>query len=99
MTVDSNNKGLFDNLGLIDTLIVDCNDAIRCCVGGQYVAFCNTMVQIVQKLANLKVGVKNDLENREQIIKDYETRLAELGHPIKHLSAKEVAEMTKEREN
>lgn len=98
MTVDSN-KGVFDNLGLIDTLIVDCNDAIRCCVGGQYVAFCNTMVQMVQKLANLKVGVKNDLENSEQIIKDYETRLAELGHPVEHFSTEEVAKMMKEGEN
>lgn len=89
----SDEKGFMDNIRLIDTLITDCNDAVKSCVGGQYIAFCNTMVRMVQKLANLKVGVKNDLESREQTIKDYEGRLAELGHPVKHLSETEVAEM------
>lgn len=89
----NNENGLLDNVSLIDTLITDCNDAVKCCVGGQYIAFCNTMVRMVQKLANLKVGIRNDLESREQTIKDYERRLAELGHPVEHLSEKEVAEM------
>lgn len=84
---------MFDNTELIDSLIVDCNNAVKSCVGGQYIAFCSTMVQMVQKLANLKNGVKSDLESREQTIKDYERRLAELGCPIEHLSEKEVAEM------
>lgn len=89
----NNGNGLLDNVGLIDTLITDCNDAVMSCMSGRYIAFCNIMVQMVQKLSNLKVGVKNDLESRERTIKDYEKRLAELGHPIKHLSETEVAEM------
>lgn len=86
----NNDKGLLDNIGLIDSLIVDCNNAVKGCVGGQYIAFCNTMVQMVQKLVNLKSGVKSDLENREQTIRDYERRLAELGYPIEHFSGDDI---------
>jgi len=86
-------KGFLDNVDLINTLITDCNDAVMNCMSGRYIAFCNTMVQMVQKLANLKSGVKSDLESREQTIKDYERRLAELGHPVQHLSEEEAAKM------
>lgn len=92
MEVNDGN-GLLDNIGLIDTLVIDCNDAVKSCMSGQYIMFCNIMVRMVQKLANLKSGVRSDLESREQTIKDYETRLAELGHPIEHLSETDVAEM------
>lgn len=60
--------GLLDNIGLIESLIVDCNDLPKALVSGQYVLFCNRIVQMVQKLANLKQGVSNDLQSKDKII-------------------------------
>ena len=56
-------KGLYDNEGLCDTLIVDCNNLVKQITSGQYIQFCNTVVQMVQKLANLKDGIKNDMDS------------------------------------
>lgn len=86
----NNGGGLYDNDGLIDTLISDCNNAVKACISGQYIAFCNTMVQMVQKLANLKIGVANDLKNKDENIAELEKRLSDLGHPIEKISAEEL---------
>ena len=60
--------GLYDNIGLIDTLIVDMNSLVRRVVSGEYVGFCTTVVSMVQRLANLKVGIQNDMNSlKEQI--------------------------------
>lgn len=83
----NNGGGLYDSQGLIDTLISDCNNAVKFCVGGQYIAFCNIMVQMVQKLAKLKVGVQNDIQNRETNIRFLEKQLSDLGQPINKIDA------------
>lgn len=62
--------GLYDSVGLIDTLIVDCNDLPKALFGGQNVRFCGLVVQMVQKLAQLKEGVKTDLESRNRLIRE-----------------------------
>ena len=63
-------KGFYDSLGLIDTLIVDCNELVQTLTGGKYVLFCAMVVDMVQKLSKLKEGVKSDLESRENQIED-----------------------------
>jgi len=83
-------NGLYSNEELIDTLIVDCNNAVKSIVSGQYIAFCVAMEQMVQKLANLKTGVANDLRNREENIAMLEKRLADLGHPVQKIMADEL---------
>ena len=60
--------GLYDSVGLIDTMIVDCNDLPKALFDGQNVRFCGLVVQMVQKLAQLKEGVKTDLESRNRLI-------------------------------
>lgn len=55
-------KGLMDNLGMIDSLIVDCNNIVRLLTGGEYIGFCAKAVEMVQKLAKLKQGVKDDTD-------------------------------------
>ena len=61
--------GLMDNLGLIDSLIVDCNDIPRALFEGQNVRFCALIVGMAQKLSNLKEGIKNDTDAmRERIV-------------------------------
>lgn len=53
-------KGLFDYEGLIDTLIVDCNNLPKTLFSGQCVQFCKTIVQMVSKLVALKEGLNNE---------------------------------------
>lgn len=65
-------KGLYDNEGLIDTLIVDCNNLVKHLASGQYVQFCNSIVGMVQKLANLKEGIKTDKEAADQRVAELE---------------------------
>ena len=60
--------GLMDNLGLIDSLIEDCNELPKDLIDGHNIRFCSRLVQMVQKLANLKNGVKTDIDSlRAQI--------------------------------
>ena len=60
--------GLLDSSGLIDSLIVDCNGLTKSLIDNQFVQFASTLVQMVQKLSNLKKGIKSDQDSlREQI--------------------------------
>jgi hypothetical protein len=61
-------KGLFDSDGLIDSLIVDINDITKLLVSGQYIAYCNKIGAVAQKLVTLKNGVKNDISSRDKQI-------------------------------
>lgn len=63
-------NGLFDSVGLIDSLIVNCNELVQTLTAGKYVLFCSIIVGMVQKLSRLKEGVKSDLESRENQIAD-----------------------------
>lgn len=54
--------GLFDAFGLIDTLIIDCNDLPRLLFDGKNVLFCARLANMVQKLSVLREGVKTDTE-------------------------------------
>lgn len=56
-------NGLFDSVGLIDSLIVDCNSAVKSLTTGNSIQFCSIMVQIVQKLSELRKGVVNDVDS------------------------------------
>ena len=56
-------NGLLDSAGLIDTLIVDCNQIPKLLMEGQYVVFCNKIVEMVHKLAKLKEGVQADKQS------------------------------------
>lgn len=62
--------GLFDSAGLIDTLIVDCNNVIKGAISGNYIQCASLLVQMVQKLAKLKDGIKHDLASKDAIIED-----------------------------
>jgi hypothetical protein len=65
-------KGLYDNEGLCDSLIVDCNNAVKSLTGGNYVQFCGIIVQMVKKLANLKEGIKNDMDSMRKQVAELE---------------------------
>ena len=44
--------GLYDNSGLIDTLIIDCNELPKLLIENQFIAFGNLLTQMFQKLQN-----------------------------------------------
>lgn len=78
----NNGGGLYDNVGLIDTLILDCNLLPKALMIGNYVQFCSKIMEMVQKLSKLKEGVQNDLADNEReiqalhkIINEYEVML------------------------
>lgn len=63
-------KGLYTSEGLIDSLIVDCNRLTQHLAAGQYVQYCNTVVQMVQKLGSLKEGIRKEHEDRDKAIQE-----------------------------
>lgn len=70
--------GLYDNLGLIDTLVLDCRELFKDLVSGDYVAFEVTHIQMIQKLSNLKTGVENDTKALQARIKELEKIIADI---------------------
>ena len=62
--------GLYDNEGLIDTIIVDLNDILKNMAAGQYIRICNLAVGMTQKLTNLKKNMKEELAARDQQVAD-----------------------------
>ena len=69
MTVNDG-KGLYDNVGLCDTLITDCNNIVKNLASGQYIQFCNVIVNMIQKIVNLKQGITEDIASKDQIIEE-----------------------------
>ena len=63
-------KGLYDNAGLCDSLVNDCNNLVKLMISGQYIVFCNVIVQMVQKLSNLQKGIKSDLKSKDETIEE-----------------------------
>ena len=62
--------GILDSDGMIDSLIVDCNELPKALFSGQYVLFCSMISQMVQKLCLLKKGIKDDSESLKKQIDD-----------------------------
>lgn len=78
------------NLQLIDSLIEDLNNAIKCQMGGQYILWCQACLQIVQKLHNLKSGVEAEIKNRDEIIGTLKRELRAAGREVIDIPAEEI---------
>lgn len=63
-------KGLFDNEGICDSLIQDLNMLPKLLIDGQFVKFCIIISGMVQKLINLKNGIKNDLDSMKEKVEE-----------------------------
>jgi hypothetical protein len=63
-------KGLLDNDGLCDSLIIDLNNLIKLILNGQYIQFSATVTGMVQKLVNLKKGIKDDLDSMKEKVEE-----------------------------
>ena len=62
--------GLFDSPGLIDSLIVDCERGMKALLAGSPLEYAATTLGMVQKLGELKKGVKNEKEGLEKQIRE-----------------------------
>ena len=71
-------KGLLDNDGMIDMIIISCNQAIKELTNGQYINFCSKMGEIAQMLLSLKKGVHNDLEAMQKKVDELKRIVDEL---------------------
>lgn len=71
-------KGLLDNDGLMQTIIVDCNDAVKGALSGNYISFCDKMVQVVQKVSLLRKNWEQEMNAKEKQIADLMARNHEL---------------------
>ena len=69
--------GLFDSLGLIDSLIVDCEKGMKALVAGSPLEYAAVTVGMVQKLGRLKEGVRNDAEGQARQIRELRELLQE----------------------
>lgn len=63
-------KGLYNNEGLIDTLILDLNNLTKALIAGDFVQYSALILQMFQKLKNLKTGIKRDKESLEEQVED-----------------------------
>lgn len=76
--------GLFDSLGLIDSLIVDCEKGMKALVAGSPLEYAAVTIGMVQKLGELKKGVKNEKEDLEKQIRELRSLLEKGGQDGKN---------------
>lgn len=63
-------NGFLNSCEMIDSLIVDCNELPKRLFSGNYVSFCNLLVQMVQKLSLVREGITKDRNSLEQQIEN-----------------------------
>lgn len=51
---------------LINSMIVDCNEAVKAITQGQYILFCRLMYEMVQKLVTLKQNLEAEKKSPEE---------------------------------
>lgn len=83
---------MLDNQQLIDSMILDCNNAVGAIAQGQYILFCRLMYEMVQKLGNLKKGVAVELKNREEIIAGLKDQLRNAGMQVEDVPVEVLTE-------
>lgn len=82
-------KGIYTNEEIVDTLISDLNSVLKNVAGGQYIQACVIVTGMSQKLINLKGGIKNDLDNKNQIIETLKEQLRQAGAEVNDMSIEE----------
>lgn len=83
-------NGLYSNEELIDTLIMDCNNAVNAVMGSNGIQWCKIMLDMVVKLTNLKEGIANDMKNREETITMLTQRLKDAGAEVQNVDINEL---------
>lgn len=85
-------NGLLNNEGLVDTIIYDLNNLPKLLIDNQFIAFCNLVSQMGQKLINLKKGIKSDIDNKNQVIESLKGTIRNMGEGVTDVSIEEYME-------
>ena len=78
-------SGLMNTNELLDSLIVECDCAVKDLISHGYIGFCAHMVAIVQKLGALKAGYGKDMKNREETIEALRAEIRRLGGTVEDM--------------
>ena len=71
-------KGLYDNAGVCDTLLVDLNMLQRLLIDNQFVAFSEKIASMSQRIVNLKNGILEDGESMKAKVEDLKLMIDQL---------------------
>lgn len=63
-------KGLFDNEGICDSILLDLNSLQKALMTGQYIQYCATVTGMGQKIVNLKKGIQADMASMKEKIEE-----------------------------
>jgi len=89
-------NGTYSNTELIESLLIDLNKLQKLLVDGQFIAYCDLVAKMGQKLGLLRKGVQNDLDNRDKVIEQLKNHIRDLGEEVEDMSAEEFVERAKE---
>lgn len=78
----NNKPGIMDTDEMINSVIIDCNNAVKYIVNGDYIAWCNINTQIVRKLSLIKEGIKKDINAKNEKIEILKQHIKELGGDV-----------------
>lgn len=73
---------MLTNEELIESIIVDLNNIPKYLIDGQFIASCDLISKMAQKLYNLKTGIHNDIKSRDASINSLKKTLAANGIKI-----------------
>ena len=82
-------NGIFSHDELFESVILDCNAAVRLITSGNYIGWCKTMTDIVQKITVVKDGIKKDLESKNRNIEELKEQMRRSGVEIKDIQIEE----------
>lgn len=63
-------KGLMDNEGVCDSLLLDLNNLPKVLMTGQYIQFCALIESMAQRLVNLKKGINADMQSMKDKVEE-----------------------------
>ena len=85
-------KGFLDNEGLCDSLLVDLNRLPKILIDGQYIQFCALIASMGQRIANLKKGIKSDMDSMKEKVDELKRMNDSLVEQITGLPVEKVGE-------
>ena len=68
--VINDGQGIYDNEGITETLIDDLNNLLKALISQQYVFCIDIVVQMSQKIDNLRKGIITDMDDLKYQLED-----------------------------
>ena len=88
--------GLYSHSELVDSLIEELNMLPKWLIDSQFIAFCNHVGQMGQKLALLKKGIADGMKSKDEKIEELKETIRALGGDVQDIP---VDQFAKENQN